>query len=831
MKRIVQFTFLLLSLCLSHWSHGSPVHIQGTTGTLFALSSHKADVGDTITANLSAFGFEDVSLLNITLQWDPQVLELVDTLPTASNFYEVFVREIDEANGTLVFRFESDWETAAREVASFYQLQFRLISDPGSSNGSEIAFDVDPDRYDYFNLDFVPKSLAVLHGRVLSATPCTLATGAMLQMTEPSCDGTNRGSINIQPFGPGSYTYAWTYPDGSQNTTQNISNVEAGAYDLIMAESCGLPYRLSFQLLQENEPQIVPTLIQSVGCAGESNGIIEVLATGGQGGPYRYTWAHTTDNTNRVEQLSEGLYNLTVTDAGGCSTEEVFEITAASNLMMKDVAIRCATPGQSNGSISLCMADGVPPYDYLWSTGEITAEINGLPQGSNYSVTVTDQIGCFFTNNFTIDEGGQILRLTPFPDTAICAGLPLTLGVDAPGAIFYDWSPDSLLSCDDCPNPIIRFQEDVIATVRVIFADGCEDRGQIELKALDCVWPGDTDDNNVVNNFDLLNIGIGFGSTGPVRTGASLNWMAQPASDWDLSLPNSNVNYKHIDCDGDGIIGFSDTTAIVQNWGLVHMAIGNAPAQDRRMDLPFFIQPDTFVPNAMVRLPVILGDSINPAQDVYGLAFSIDYDTDLIVPSSVRLSFANSWMGDLNSDLMAIQNNVTAEGRLDVAVTRIDQQNISGSGMLAELFITIEDDIFVHGGGSTSTRGNDNKSLAFDISNVRLINVTEESLSVVPTKTESTIESTTVSTQSPFRRATDLKLFPNPTRNQLIVETSSGSIQQLDVIGIDGQLLQSQKVPKLQRTHINVGALPEGSYLLKALTANGWSIQRFVILK
>ncbi|MGB1243067.1 MAG: hypothetical protein ACPG49_11130, partial [Chitinophagales bacterium] len=90
----------------------------------------------------------------------------------------------------------------------------------------------------------------------------------------------------------------------------------------------------------------------------------------------------------------------------------------------------------------------------------------------------------------------------------------------------------------------------------------------------DGVWPGDTNSDGIANNFDLLPIGTAYGSMGNPRINPTLAWIGQAADDWTDTLVGG-VNYKHIDCNGDGEILLDDLEGIIQNYGKTHAKNGN----------------------------------------------------------------------------------------------------------------------------------------------------------------------------------------------------------------------------------------------------------------
>lgn len=71
------------------------------------------------------------------------------------------------------------------------------------------------------------------------------------------------------------------------------------------------------------------------------------------------------------------------------------------NLSFSKIDPTCA--GNSNGSIFLSVAGGIPPYGFQWSNGKTSRNINLLPAGT-YSVIVIDLQGTQATGSATLTE-------------------------------------------------------------------------------------------------------------------------------------------------------------------------------------------------------------------------------------------------------------------------------------------------------------------------------------------------------------------------------------------------------------------------------------------
>jgi hypothetical protein len=103
--------------------------------------------------------------------------------------------------------------------------------------------------------------------------------------------------------------------------------------------------------------------------------------------------------------LAAGTYVVNV-NTNGCSFTETYTITAPVALNVS-LNVTPATNG-NNGSASTTVSGGAAPYTYAWSNGATNSSINNLPAG-NYSLTVSDNNGCWYVEQFIVDLQSSII--------------------------------------------------------------------------------------------------------------------------------------------------------------------------------------------------------------------------------------------------------------------------------------------------------------------------------------------------------------------------------------------------------------------------------------
>jgi len=231
----------------------------------------------------------------------------------------------------------------------------------------------------------------------------TIFSGIEVEITPTTsnvlCGGAATGSISINVNGgqPG-YTFQW-----SNNLALNSyinSNLAAGTYTVTVTDGIGCSKTTAFQIDEPNTLGLSPSSTPTV-CNG-STGTAFVYVTGGVQ-PYQYEWSNNTYN-NFVQNLSAGVYIVTVTDAYGCSNSTSVQVTTPDGpSILIDTVQAISCNGLIDGKVHLSITNGTAPYTYTWTNGATVQDLNNLASGQ-YSVVVTDANGCTTIGSFSIVE-------------------------------------------------------------------------------------------------------------------------------------------------------------------------------------------------------------------------------------------------------------------------------------------------------------------------------------------------------------------------------------------------------------------------------------------
>ena len=204
------------------------------------------------------------------------------------------------------------------------------------------------------------------------------------------------------------------------------------------------------------------------------------------------------------------------------------------------------------------------------------------------------------------------------------------------------------------------------------------------------VWPGDADDNGIVNIFDINPIiAIHWSRTGPLRPNASLTWIGQPCPPW------APASATYADCNGEGIVNIFDINAVVVNFGKPHSSSSTVSAsetngpknalllastrQNVNPDPSILVKAPTQVAtNQEFWLDIQVGSSSDPVSNLKVVSFELLYTNTAII------DYVTDTLGTF---LAGAQKTVIADdpnGKISASVYRITGGN-SGSGVVLRL--------------------------------------------------------------------------------------------------------------------------------------------------
>jgi hypothetical protein len=220
--------------------------------------------------------------------------------------------------------------------------------------------------------------------------------------------------------------------------------------------------------------------------------------------------------------------------------------------------------------------------------------------------------------------------------------------------------------------------------------DGIWKRSLADIESTIKVWPGDANHDYIADNTDLLPIGLYYGQTGTPRASISNLWSAYTSAGWGV-LQSNGADIKHADCNGDGTIDNNDTLAINLNYALTHTF---APIEEEeRLTAPAVYLTSasgSYVAGSTATIEVWLGTATVPVNDLYGIAFDINYDASLVQPGTESLTYPNSWLGSPGTDAINVSKVDAILNTAFGAETRIDHLNADGFGKIAEFKMQIK---------------------------------------------------------------------------------------------------------------------------------------------
>ncbi|MEL6132435.1 MAG: T9SS type A sorting domain-containing protein, partial [Bacteroidota bacterium] len=333
-------------------------------------------------------------------------------------------------------------------------------------------------------------------------TEPAVLTVAVLVDESVSCNGLSDGSLNtLVSGGTAPYTYSWSNGSASASAT----NLAAGMYTANVSDDNGCTAS-DDETITEPAPLVADIFINAnVSCFGLSNGEMNALITGGTA-PYDILWS-TGENTESIEDLEAGFYEINVSDENGCSAFDEKEITEPTALVAEiivDQDISCF--GLADGQLSAGASGGIAPYNFEWDNEFVTETYTDLSAGT-YQLEVRDANNCGATRTGEITEPDLLILSAEVTANASCLdnsdGQAIAAATGGVAPYTYEWSGGE-------SNPTLSGVLAGDYIVAVTDNNGCTEQQTVEIVVIDTIAP-----TIMTRNITMELAGTGFTELDP----------------------------------------------------------------------------------------------------------------------------------------------------------------------------------------------------------------------------------------------------------------------------------------------------------------------------
>jgi gliding motility-associated-like protein len=275
----------------------------------------------------------------------------------------------------------------------------------GDGQNDETALNLPADDYSVTITDandcMVEGSISVTE----PATPVSLS----IEQIQMGCYGLSQNQLLVTAeggTGP-NYTYQWS----NGQTQATATGLDTISYTVSVFDENGCEVS-AFYTPEDLEPIDFLIIDTPPNCNGYADGRLGINQVSGGNGleveDYIINWSSGATGPTADNLLGGVTYSVTVTDSQGCeeSKERFLEEPIAISFNLDVVDALCF--GNQDGSITVTNIIGENDnYTFNWSNGQASATASGLAAGA-YSVTVTDEDGCFNISTEEIEQPEEL---------------------------------------------------------------------------------------------------------------------------------------------------------------------------------------------------------------------------------------------------------------------------------------------------------------------------------------------------------------------------------------------------------------------------------------
>lgn len=219
------------------------------------------------------------------------------------------------------------------------------------------------------------------------------------------------------------------------SNTLSVENLAPGDYIVLLTDDNGCRSSVEFTIATGSDPcedfSASAIIVNELSCFGDSNASI-MIEVDDANGDYTVSvdGSALTANENLIENLTSGLYEISVSDEQNCTAEITIEIFEPEELIGAISGMDVTCFGMSDGSTNVEVAGGTGDYDYTWSNGGTNSNSENLEPGV-YDVIITDENDCSIELSIELTQPEEIL-VTTGSNPIIC-DVPGSIDLEATG--------------------------------------------------------------------------------------------------------------------------------------------------------------------------------------------------------------------------------------------------------------------------------------------------------------------------------------------------------------------------------------------------------------
>jgi gliding motility-associated-like protein len=236
---------------------------------------------------------------------------------------------------------------------------------------------------------------------------------------DDSCYNSCTGQITVQLLNPVNLPIIYSWDNGGMDTI--ISNLCSDTFELVIIDNRLCSDTFNFFIAPGDSMYFDTVAVTHNSCYGDEDGVISLINFNGGVQPLDYLWSNT-ETTSGINSLPSGFYNVTITDANGCSLDSSnIEVSQPDSLFATASSEDVSCFGGSDGLIDIDLFGGVEPYFISWDIVIPDSTLIDTVSAGVYIYSVIDSNNCTITDTIIIEEPEELIIADSLIDL-LCKG-------------------------------------------------------------------------------------------------------------------------------------------------------------------------------------------------------------------------------------------------------------------------------------------------------------------------------------------------------------------------------------------------------------------------